>query len=324
MSAPPARQASDVIVMAEAALPEGGRLRILRIDGGQQDGPWPAGTTEALTSALDLRFDADGEPDEATSIRDDGFELVAEVDGEAAGALTISTDLVAARLERLGIHPEHRGRGIAAALIQCARDLLAARGVRTLQLQVPDDEAWIAAWCRRHGFVKVAHEPPLQTWQGNLPILVEAPTAESMRALGERLAALLQPGDVIIATGDLGAGKTTLTQGIGVGLGIAGPVISPTFVLSRVHPGNAGRPALVHVDAYRLGSFDELEDLDLEASLADSVTLIEWGGGIAEGLSDDRLEIDIRRGLDPDDETRLVFLAGSGPRWAAGQLETLR
>ena len=105
---------------------------------------------------------------------------------------------------------------------------------------------------------------------------------------------------------------------------VAGPVISPTFVLSRVHPTTTGGPALVHVDAYRLGSFDELEDLDLEASLADSVTLVEWGGGIAEGLADDRLDIDIRRGLDPDDETRLVFLAGRGPRWAARQLESVR
>ena len=95
-------------------------------------------------------------------------------------------------------------------------------------------------------------------------------------------------------------------------------------MLSRVHRSSTGGPALVHVDAYRLGSFDELEDLDLEASLADAVTLIEWGGGIAEGLAEDRLEIDIRRGLDPDDETRLVFLAGVGPRWAEGQLEELR
>ena len=97
-----------------------------------------------------------------------------------------------------------------------------------------------------------------------------------------------------------------------------------TFVLSRVHPSTTDGPALVHVDAYRLGSFDELEDLDLEASLADSVTLIEWGGGIAEGLAENRLDIDIRRGLDPDDDTRLVFLAARGPRWVDAPLQTLR
>ena len=96
---------------------------------------------------------------------------------------------------------------------------------------------------------------------------------------------LLRPGDLVIASGDLGAGKTTLTQGIGRGLGSAGPIISPTFVLSRVHPSATGRPTLVHVDAYRLSSPAELDDLDLEATVAESVTVVEWGQGIAEGLA---------------------------------------
>ncbi|MCW5954319.1 MAG: tRNA (adenosine(37)-N6)-threonylcarbamoyltransferase complex ATPase subunit type 1 TsaE, partial [Propionibacteriaceae bacterium] len=91
---------------------------------------------------------------------------------------------------------------------------------------------------------------------------------------------------------------------------------SPTFVLARIHPNPSG-PGLVHVDAYRLGSFAEVEDLDLEVSLADSVTLVEWGTGVAEGLSDDRLEVDIRRSLDPEDETRWVFLTPIGPRWTS-------
>lgn len=161
-----------------------------------------------------------------------------------------------------------------------------------------------------------------------MSILLDGPTAlpqaADTRAWGQRLAARLRAGDVVVLTGELGAGKTTLTQGLADGLGVRGPITSPTFVIARVHPSLVGGPALVHVDAYRLGSFDELEDLDLEASLADSVTLVEWGGGIAEGLADDRLDIDIRRGLDPDDETRLVFLAGRGPRWAARQLESVR
>jgi tRNA threonylcarbamoyladenosine biosynthesis protein TsaE len=93
-------------------------------------------------------------------------------------------------------------------------------------------------------------------------------------------------------------------------------VISPTFVLSRVHRSTVGGPDLVHVDAYRLGSAAELDDLDLDDSVADSVTLVEWGAGLAEGLSDERLEIDIRRGLDPEDETRWIFLTPVGPRWA--------
>ena len=114
-----------------------------------------------------------------------------------------------------------------------------------------------------------------------------------MRRLGARLARLLEPGDVIIASGELGAGKTTLTQGIGRGLGTTGQVISPTFVLSRIHPSATGRPGLVHVDAYRLSGPDELDDLDLDATVPDSVTVVEWGRGVAEGLAADRLEIDI-------------------------------
>lgn len=150
-----------------------------------------------------------------------------------------------------------------------------------------------------------------------------APDADAMRALGARLASLLRAGDVIIATGELGAGKTTLTQGIGAGLDVAGPVISPTFVLSRIHHARSGGPDLVHVDAYRLGSFAEVEDLDLEESLPEAVTLVEWGEGVAEDLADDRLEIRIERGDDPDDERRTVIITGVGPRWDRAGLEEL-
>ena len=141
-------------------------------------------------------------------------------------------------------------------------------------------------------------------------------SAEDMVALGRRLAAVLLPGDVVVLSGDLGAGKTTLVQGIGAGLGVRGPITSPTFVIARVHPSLAAGPALVHADAYRLGGLDELDDLDLD--LQGAVTVVEWGGGIAEGLSDDRLEIVIDRG---ETEERTVTLAGVGPRWAdAGDL----
>jgi tRNA threonylcarbamoyladenosine biosynthesis protein TsaE len=149
---------------------------------------------------------------------------------------------------------------------------------------------------------------------------VTVATAADMRALGRRLAAVLGAGDLVILTGPLGAGKTTLTQGIGAGLGIRGPVTSPTFVIARVHPplaaaparaglppgwcGPAGqRPALVHADAYRLGNALELDDLDLDADAAASVTVVEWGEGLAEGLAEDRLEITIVPGpADPAEE----------------------
>ena len=128
------------------------------------------------------------------------------------------------------------------------------------------------------------------------------------------MARLLRAGDLVVLTGDLGAGKTTLTQGIGAGLGVRGPVTSPTFVIARVHPSLVGGPALVHVDAYRLGSTLELDDLDLDTSLVDAVTVIEWGAGLVEQLSDDRLEITLV--ADPDTESRVVTLTGVGRRWA--------
>ena len=108
-------------------------------------------------------------------------------------------------------------------------------------------------------------------------------SADDMRALGRRLAAMLRPGDLVVLNGALGTGKTTLVQGIGAGLGVRGPVTSPTFVIARVHPSLTGGPALVHADAYRLTTPAEVDDLDLDASLETSVTVVEWGGGLAEG-----------------------------------------
>jgi tRNA threonylcarbamoyladenosine biosynthesis protein TsaE len=149
-------------------------------------------------------------------------------------------------------------------------------------------------------------------------VLLTVSTAAEMRALGRSMATVLRAGDLVILSGGLGAGKTTLTQGIGAGLGVRGPVTSPTFVIARVHPpaaapattgqggpggfGGAGpdlaapRPALVHADAYRLGSTLELDDLDLDTDTASSVTVVEWGEGMAEGLAADRLEIAIAAG----------------------------
>ncbi|MDN5727271.1 MAG: tRNA (adenosine(37)-N6)-threonylcarbamoyltransferase complex ATPase subunit type 1 TsaE, partial [Propionibacteriales bacterium] len=115
---------------------------------------------------------------------------------------------------------------------------------------------------------------------------------------------------------------TTLTQGIGAGLSAEGQITSPTFVLSRVHPTPAGRPDLVHVDAYRLSGLDELEDLDLDASLAESVTVVEWGRGVADAMEDHRLEIDILRS-DDEDESRLVLIRGIGARWSSTDLAVL-
>ena len=143
-------------------------------------------------------------------------------------------------------------------------------------------------------------------------------TGDDMRTLGRRIAALLRPGDLVVLTGPLGAGKTTLVQGIGEGLDVRGPVTSPTFVIARVHPALGGGPGLVHVDAYRLGSVAEVDDLDLDASLEDCVTVVEWGEGLVEELAADRLEVTITMSpAGEPGEMRWVTLAGIGERWAS-------
>jgi tRNA threonylcarbamoyladenosine biosynthesis protein TsaE len=144
------------------------------------------------------------------------------------------------------------------------------------------------------------------------PRLVDLPTAADTHALGRALGELLRAGDVIVLSGPLGAGKTALTQGIGAGLGIADGVVSPTFVIARVHP--EGRVPLVHVDAYRLGGLGEIDDLDLDVSQAESVTVVEWGVGLAEQLGDACLQIDLQRA--EDSERRRATLTALGGDWA--------
>jgi tRNA threonylcarbamoyladenosine biosynthesis protein TsaE len=140
---------------------------------------------------------------------------------------------------------------------------------------------------------------------------VELPTVDDTVAFGRRLAGLLRPGDLVILDGPLGAGKTVLVRGIGEGLGVAGEITSPTFVIARIHKGAV---PLVHVDAYRLGGVTEVDDLDLDASLPDSVTVVEWGEGKVEQLADEYLVIRLER---REDDTRVAQLVGQGPGWAA-------
>lgn len=139
-------------------------------------------------------------------------------------------------------------------------------------------------------------------------------TVDDTRAFGRRLATVLRPGDLVLLTGPLGAGKTALVQGIGAGLEVSGDVTSPTFVIARVH---RGRVPLVHADAYRLGDRPdpraEIDDLDLDASAEDAVTVVEWGEGLVEHLADEHLQVRIDR---EDDDTRVVDLVPSGGDWA--------
>lgn len=174
-------------------------------------------------------------------------------------------------------------------------------------------------------------------------------TAEQMRDLGRRLARLLRAGDLLVLSGALGAGKTTLAQGIGAGLRVRGPVTSPTFVIARQHPSLGAGPDLVHADAYRLGSRAEVDDLDLDAGLATAVTVVEWGEGLVESLAQSFLAIAIEAGAPADglaaaghggdvaggasaevtgvvsaeaDLPRKVRVRGYGDRWAAGAAAT--
>jgi tRNA threonylcarbamoyladenosine biosynthesis protein TsaE len=143
---------------------------------------------------------------------------------------------------------------------------------------------------------------------------------DAMRALGAQVALGCRAGDVVVLSGPLGAGKTTFTQGFASGLQVAGAVTSPTFVIARVHRSTVGGPDLVHVDAYRLGGLPELDDLDLDVSLAESVTVVEWGEGLAEDLSAEVVTVRIERDgcgldvVDPTSDRRRVTLT-----WPTGR-----
>jgi tRNA threonylcarbamoyladenosine biosynthesis protein TsaE len=143
--------------------------------------------------------------------------------------------------------------------------------------------------------------------------VIELATAADTRALGTRLAGLLRAGDLVLLDGPLGAGKTVLVQGIGAGLGVQGNVVSPTFVIARVHRGPV---PLVHVDAYRLGSLAEVDDLDLDVSVSDAVTVVEWGRGKVEQLADAYLEIRLDRAVGDDTDARTATLVPHGGDWA--------
>lgn len=155
-----------------------------------------------------------------------------------------------------------------------------------------------------------------------IDVTVEIADAQAMRALAaDVVAPMLRPGDLVILTGDLGAGKTTFTQGLGTALGVRGDVASPTFIIARTHPSLGAGPDLVHVDAYRLGSLQELDDLDLDTSLDEAVTVVEWGESAAT-LSDDRLHFTILRPrggavdmADPSGGVRTVRITSHGDRW---------
>ena len=243
--------------------------------------------------------------------------LLATLDDVPVGCVVLDPDPDGLVLRRFGVTPAAQGRGVATALVEAAVESATGRSaVRVVaREELPDT---VAFW-EAQDFVVTGRRSPyveLARWLGST---FDAPDAETMRGLGARVGASLVAGDLVVLTGELGAGKTTFTQGLGAGLQVRGQIASPTFVIARVHPSLGDGPALVHVDAYRLGSLEELDDLDLDTSLDSAVTVVEWGAGLAEGLSDSRLEVVIDRavGAVPDDDEvdpRRVSL-----RWIVGQ-----
>lgn len=255
-----------------------------------------------------------------------GEVVLAEIGGVPAASLVVSDPVVDERgtrvagLHRVSVRPAFRHHGAAAHIIRAGVLMAVDLGATHLELLSRREFPETLRLWQSHGFT-IDREVELgHVMRRELPVRVAVPDGATMQQLGRRLAGVLRAGDLVIASGGLGAGKTTLTQGLAEGLDVEGQVISPSFVISRIHRARRGGPDLVHVDAYRLGSAAEVDDLDLDETMASSVTLVEWGAGVVEGLADSALRIDIQRSEDPDDETREVLVWGEGPRWTSTSL----
>jgi tRNA threonylcarbamoyladenosine biosynthesis protein TsaE len=238
-------------------------------------------------------------------LRDDAGRLLAACRVRRAGLVWV--------IRRCAVDPSAQRLGLGRLLVDAAHDWAREEGAVRTHVGVRDALRSSRAFWESVGFVPLVGQGFWTELVRPLPLVLVGP--EATRALGEQLAGELRPGDLVVLNGPLGAGKTALTQGIGAGLGVRGSVTSPTFVLARIHPGPL---PLVHVDAYRLresgSSRLELDDLDLDASLEDSVTVVEWGEGLVEGLSEARLEVRLDR---PAEHERTAEVRPVGARWSA-------
>ena len=243
--------------------------------------------------------------------------LLCRVDGRPAGALIFENLGDSIALRRVSVLPHLQSRGVATALVGVAEEVAALRGHDDVELLARVELPLTVTFWERRGYVALSRDGASVLLGKALAVELVLPSAQDTRALGEALATLVRRGDVLLLVGDLGAGKTTLTQGLGSGLQVRGDITSPTFVISRVHPSLVGGPALVHVDAYRLGDEAELDDLDLDAYVEDAVTVVEWGEGIAEALSAGRLRVHLSRphGDEHTDESRTALVTPVGARW---------
>ncbi|MFC6154326.1 tRNA (adenosine(37)-N6)-threonylcarbamoyltransferase complex ATPase subunit type 1 TsaE [Nocardioides yefusunii] len=221
--------------------------------------------------------------------------IVAVQDGRIVGSLILDVRDDVVHLRRVSVRPDAQGHGVASTLVQAAVEACPAQ--RTMVVLAREEIASNVVFWEHHGFVEHSRTSPHVELHLALPERHVVTDAYAMRDLGENVGRLLERGDLLVLTGGLGAGKTTFTQGLGEGLQVRSGITSPTFVIARVHPSLVDGPALVHVDAYRLGGVDELDDLDLDTSFDDAVTVVEWGAGVAEGLADRRLEVTVTRAV---------------------------
>jgi tRNA threonylcarbamoyladenosine biosynthesis protein TsaE len=250
--------------------------------------------------------------------------LLAVADSRPVGALLFDTGGELLGLRRVAVHPSALGIGVAGALVAAAERHAAQWGYDGVRLLAGlEPPATVKFWADL-GYTELDRNGTSLTLTKVLPVETTAETADQARDLGGKLATVLRAGDLVILSGDLGAGKTTFTQGLGAGLRVRGGITSPTFVISRVHPSTVGGPPLVHVDAYRLGGIAELDDLDLDTSLDEAVTVVEWGEGVAESLADTRLEVSITRArggdLTDDVDPRRLRFTPLGRRWIGSGL----
>ncbi|WP_030482923.1 tRNA (adenosine(37)-N6)-threonylcarbamoyltransferase complex ATPase subunit type 1 TsaE [Nocardioides aequoreus] len=259
----------------------------------------PATALEETEESIRKALDANG-----------GLLVIHE--GRHVGALLFEERGRMLGLRRVGVLGSVRGLGVAAQLASRAFEIAAERHCGGVELEARVELPRTVQFWRRMGYVESGRNGNRLTMLRLLPVTRTLPTADDTRDFGGWLAGLLRPGDVVILTGDLGAGKTTLTQGIGTGLAVRGQVTSPTFVISRVHPSTQGGAPLVHVDAYRLDDELELDDLDLDTDVDQAITVVEWGEGKAEGLAHSRLQLHLAR---HDDDSRTLTLTPVGPRW---------
>ena len=247
--------------------------------------------------------------------------LICDVGGSVVAAVLFEAVADCLELRCVGVAFASDPAGIASTMVGVAEQAAAARDYGDVRAVVGVEQTAEKAQWRQRGYAEVGRTEVGRTEVGRtessvilgkpLPVRRESQTSADTFALGERLAGLVHAGDLLILSGPLGAGKTTLTQGIGAGLRVRGPITSPTFVVFRVHPSSIGGPSLVHADAYRLSGSAELDDLDIDSYAEGSVTVVEWGEGIAEGLSADRLHVHLAgRG-----DRRLITVTPVGARW---------